>query len=100
MKGTAGKEAGMPHKGKSTGKGKKAEESGRKWSSAPYKGKGAARRVEKEFMENIEKESEMVLWTNSTTRCGVMGVGMAQSRGRRHIFEMPKIWQRRMLCRR
>ena len=43
-------------------------------------------------------EVKCLLWTNSATRCRVMGVGMARSRGRRHVFEMPKMWQRRMLC--
>ena len=42
----------------------------------------------------------MVLWTDSATRCGVMKVGVAQSRDRHHVFEMPRMWQRRMLCRR
>jgi len=27
-----------------------------------------------------------------------MGAGMAWSRGRRHVFEVPKMWRRRMLC--
>jgi len=58
----------------------------------------ARRKMEEEFMEDTKGESEMVLQTNSTTRGRVMGVGMAQSRGRRHVFEMPKMWQRRMLC--
>jgi len=54
--------------------------------------------VEEEFMGGVEEESQVVLWTNSATRCRVMGVGMAQSRGCRHVFEVPKMWQRRMLC--
>jgi len=49
-------------------------------------------------MGAVEEESRVVLWTNSATRCRVMGVGMARSRGHRHVFEMPKMWQRRMLC--
>ena len=40
----------------------------------------------------------MVLWTNGTTRCRVVGVGIVWSRGRRHIFKVPKVWQRRVLC--
>ena len=42
----------------------------------------------------------MVLWTYSATKCRVMGVGIAWSRERRHVFEVPKMWRRRMLCRR
>jgi len=55
-KGTAGKEAGMPYKGKSVGRRKETKESGRERSSMPYKEKGVARGVEKEFMEDIEEE--------------------------------------------
>ena len=51
-------------------------------------------------MGGVKKESRVVLWTNSATRCRVMGAGMAQPRGRHHVFEVPKMWQRRMLCRR
>ena len=90
-KDAARREAGAPHKGKSAGKRKKAEESGRKWSGTPYKGKGTARRVEKEFMGGIEEESGVILWANSATRCGVMGVGIAWSRGYRHVFKVPKM---------
>jgi len=46
----------------------------------------------------VEKEGRVVLWTNSATRCRVVGVGMARPRSCRHIFEVPKMWQRRMLC--
>ena len=42
----------------------------------------------------------MVLWTNSATRYRIMGVEIAWSRGRHHIFEIPKMWQSGMLCRR
>ena len=61
------------------------------------KGKGVVG-MEKEFVGDIEEESGMVLWTNSTTKCGVVGVGMVWPRSRRHIFKVPKMWQRRMLC--
>jgi len=47
-------EAGAPRKRKSTGK--KAKESRRGKSDAPYKGKGTARGVEKEFMGDIKEE--------------------------------------------
>jgi len=33
-------------------------------------------------------------------RCRTVGVGMAWSRGRRHVLEVPKMWQRGMLHRR
>jgi len=46
--------ASAPRKRKSIGK--KAKESGKGRSSAPYKGKGTAREVEKKFMGNVEKE--------------------------------------------
>jgi len=36
-------------------------------------------------------------WYNSATRCRIVGVGMAWSRGLCYVFEMPKVWQRRML---
>ena len=48
-------EAGMPRKRKSAGK--EAKESRRERSSMPYKGKGTARGVEKEFMGDVEEES-------------------------------------------
>jgi len=51
-------------------------------------------------MERPKEEGRVVLWTNSATRHGVIEVGMAWSRSRRHIFEVPKMWQRGMLCRR
>jgi len=58
------------------------------------------RKIEEEFMEGTEGESRMVLQTNSTIRCRVMGVGIVWSRGRHHVFEMPKMWQRGVLCER
>ena len=54
-KGTAKGEAGAPCKGKSTAKGEEVEES-REKSGMPYEGKGAARGVEKKFIEDVEKE--------------------------------------------
>jgi len=54
--------------------------------------------VEKEFMGGVEEKSRVVLWTNSATKCRVMGVRIAGSRDRRHIFEVPKMWRRRMSC--
>jgi len=56
--------------------------------------------VEEEFVGGIKEESRVVLWTNSATRHRIVGVGVAQPRGYRHVFEVPKMWQRRMLCRR
>ena len=58
----------------------------------PYKEKGAAE-VKKEFVGDIEEESRVVLWTDSATRCRIVGVGMVQSRDCHHVFEVPKIWQ-------
>jgi len=57
MKGIARREAGVPHKGKGVGKKKEAEKSRRKRGSVSYKGKGAARGVEKELRGGFEKES-------------------------------------------
>ena len=48
-------------------------------------------------MGGAEEESRVVLWTNSAARCGIVGVGMAQSRGHRYVFEVSKVWQRGML---
>jgi len=61
MKGAAGKKAGVPHKGKSTGKKKKVEESRGRRSGMPHEGKGTARGVEKEFVGGFKEESRMVL---------------------------------------
>ena len=49
-------------------------------------------------MGSAEEESGVVLWTNSATKCRVMGVGMARSRGYRHVPEVPKMWRRRVPC--
>ena len=64
----------------------------------PYEGKGAARGVEEKLVGGVEKEGGVVLWTNSATKCGIMGVGVVRSRSRCHVFEVPKMWQRGMLC--
>ena len=58
----------------------------------------ARRKVKKKFVEDTERESGMILQTDSTTRSRVMGVRITWSRGHCHVFEMPKIWQRRVLC--
>jgi len=67
-------------------------------SSAPCKGKSAARRMEEEFVGGAEKESRVVLWTNSAARCRIVRVGMAQTRSHRHVSEMLRMWRRRMPC--
>jgi len=54
--------------------------------------------MEEEFVGGAEEESRMVLWTNSAARYGIVGVGMAWTRSRRHVFEMLRMWQRRMPC--
>jgi len=86
----------MPCKGRSAGK--EVEEGGTGGGGTFYKEKGAARRVEEEFVGDVKKEGRMVLWTNSAIRCGVVGAGMAWPRSRCHISEVPKMWQRGMLC--
>jgi len=53
--------------------------------------------VEEKFVEGVERESKVVLWTDSATRCRVVGVRVVRPRSRRHIFEVPKMWQRGML---
>jgi len=54
----------------------------------------------KEFIGGVEEESRMVLRTDSTTRCRVMGVGMAWPGSHHHVFEVFKMWGRRVSCRR
>ena len=49
------------------------------------------RRMEEEFMGGSEEESGVVLWANSATRHGVMGVGIVWPRSRHHIFKVPKM---------
>ena len=65
---------------------------------APYKGKSTARRMEEKFVGGAEEKSRVVLWTNSATRCRIVGVRMAWTRSHRHVFEMLRMWQRRMPC--
>ena len=91
-KGVAKEKAGTPCKGRSAGK--KVEEGETGGGGASYKGKSTARRVEEEFVGDVKEEGGMVLWTNSATRCGVVGAGMAQLRSCCHVSEVPKIWQR------
>ena len=90
-KGTTREEASAPCKGRSTGK--KVEEGGTRGGGVRGQATRSAAGVE-------EKEGGVVLWTNSATRCGIMGVGVAWPRSCCHIFKMPKMWQRRMLRRR
>jgi len=73
--------------GKRRRKGKEAEESRGRRSGVPCKGRSTAR-MEKEFMGGAEKESRVVLWTDSATGCRVMGVGVVRPRGCSNIFEM------------
>jgi len=98
--GEEGEKGGAPWKGKSAPgreeEGSEVSKGGR--SGAPWKGKGAARRMEEEFVGSTEEESGVVLWTNSATKRRVMGVGMARSRGYRHVPEVPKMWRRRVPC--
>ena len=94
-KGAAKEKAGMPCKRRSAGK--EVEEGGTGGGGASYKEKSIARRVEEEFVGDVKEEGGMVLWTNSATRCGVVGAGIAWPRSRCHVSEVPKMWQRGML---
>ena len=49
-------------------------------------------------MGGFEEESRVVLWTNGATGCRVVGARVAWSGSHCHIFEIPRMWQRRMLC--
>jgi len=98
MKSAARERTGVSCQGKGAGRREKVEEN-RGRSGTPCQGKHAARRVKKEFMGGFEEESRVVLWTNSATRCGVMGAGIVRPRGHCHVSEVPKMWQRRMLRR-
>jgi len=69
-------------------------------SGASCKGKSVTRRMEEEFVGGAEEESRVVLWTNSATRCEIVGVGIARARSCRHVFEMLRMWRRRMPCER
>ena len=71
-------EAGAPCKGKSAGK--KVEEGGTGGGSARGQATRSTAGVEEKFMGDVEKEGEVVLWTNSATRCGIMGVGVVRPR--------------------
>jgi len=95
-KGAAGEEASASCKGRSVGE--KVEDSGTRGSGARGQATRSAAGVEEKFVEGVERESGVVLWTNSATRCTVVGVGIVRPRSRRHVFKMPKMWQRRMLC--
>jgi len=53
--------------------------------------RSAARRMEEKFVGGIKEESGVVLWTNSATRRGIVGVGVARPRGCHHVFEVPKM---------
>jgi len=97
-KGAAREEAGVPCKGRSTGK--KVEEGGTGGGGARGQATRSVAGVEEKFVGGVKKEGRVVLWTNSATRCGIMGVGVARPRSRCHVFKIPKMWQRRMLRRR
>ena len=43
-------------------------------------------------MGGIKEESGVVLWTNSATRRGTVGVEVAWPRGCYYVFEVPKMW--------
>ena len=95
--GKKGEKGSVPQREKGTPRRKKTKENGGRKDGAPCKGRSIAK-VEEEFIGGVEEKSQVVLWTNSATRYRVMGAGMARSRGRCHVFEMPKMWRRRMLC--
>ena len=96
--GKAKEEASAPCKRRSAGK--KVEEGGTGGGGVRGQATRSAAGVEEKFVGDVEKEGGVVLWTNSTTRCGTMEVGVAWPRSCRHVFEVPKMWQRGMLCRR
>ena len=88
-KGAAREEAGAPCKRRSAGK--KVEEGGTGGGGARGQPMRSAAGVEEKFVGGVEKEGGVVLWTNSATRCGIMGVGVARPRSCCHIFKMPKM---------
>ena len=94
-KGAVREKAGAPYKGRSAGK--KVEKGGTGGGGARGQATRSTAGVEEKFVGGVEKEGGVVLWTNSATRYGIMGVGVAQPRSCCHIFKMPKMWQRRML---
>jgi len=97
-KGAAREEAGAPCKRRSAGK--KVKEGGTGGGGARGQLTRSAAGVEEKFVGGVEKEGGVVLWTNSATRCRIMGVGIAWPRSHCHVFKMPKMWQRRILRRR
>ena len=94
--GKAKEEASAPCKRRSAGK--KVEEGGTGGGGVRGQATRSAAEVEEKFVGGVEKEGGVVLWTNSATRCGTMGVGVVRPRSRCHVFKMSKMWQRRMLC--
>ena len=88
--GKKGEKGGAPQRGKGILRRKETKKNGGRKGGAPCKGRSVAK-VEEEFMGRVEEKSRVVLWTNSATRCRVMGVRMAQSRSHRHVFEVPKM---------
>ena len=95
-KGAVREEAGAPYKGRSAGK--KVEKGGTGGGGARGQATRSTAGVEEKFVGGVEKEGGVVLWTNSTTRCRTMEVGVVRPRSRCHVFKMFKMWQRRMLC--
>jgi len=88
----------VPSEGKSIGEEKEVEESrGGRSGAHGQTTRSAARGIEEEFVGGSEEEGEVVLWTDSATRRGIVGVGVARPRGCHHVLEVPKMWQRRVL---
>jgi len=54
-----------------------------------HEGERRLRRVE--FMGGVEEESRVVLWTSSTTRCRIMGAGIAWPKGHNIVFKVSKV---------
>jgi len=88
-KGTAREETGAPCKGRSAGK--KVEEGGTGGGGVHGQATKSIARVEEKFVGGVEEEGGVVLWTNSATKCRIMGVGVVWPRSRCHIFEVPKM---------
>ena len=65
----------MSYQGKGTERREEAGKDGGKKGSVPHKGRSTAR-MEEKLEERAKKEGQVVLWTNSITRYGVVGVGM------------------------
>ena len=66
----------MSYQGKGVERRKEAKEDEGRKGGVPCKGRSIAR-IEEELEGRAKKEGRVVLWTNSATRCGVVGVGMA-----------------------